>query len=581
MDYEVGAKVVDGRVVFSDKLKYSDNIFIKSSEKVNMYINGEACIDSKEYSINKEDIITYTIENQEEKREINLFISDDKMKASLRIEYFPKIKYKLKDTLVFSEKLMLCTEIEERTEPEHYTVDEVKKYLKDRNVRFGIDDSMLEKAVTGCNKEVVIAKGQPPVKDIPSEVKLFFTPTHMYFPDEESDGKVDYKNLFRISNVNEGDRIAEIIPEIIGKDGTNIFGQTVKKPYVRLTPVVAKEGCKIEENQVIATIDGKAHISGKIVSVNPIYTVESVNMETCNINFYGDIEVYDSVDDHMNVNAGGSLDVSKNINTANVITGGDITILGNAINSKILSGQIDIRKKEYADILTSYKKVLCNIIECVKKANNGEAFFGTKGFIKELTDERFTDFQKLALKIVAFNLKNEIKGAHLTEYLKEKVLGYNILNIQSLNDLTLLLNILNNEIDYYDKNSIVPLDIRLSYCQDCEIKSTGNIYITGKGEYTSILTAMKDIMFTKSDSVVRGGVITSGNNITAGIIGSVAEIATILKVPKTGRISSTRSYPNTTFYFGDYKITLDREYNNMQAYYNKTTRLIEVKDNAF
>ena len=37
--------------------------------------------------------------------------------------------------------------------------------------------------------------------------------------------------------------------------------------------------------------------------------------------------------------------------------------------------------------------------------------------------------------------------------------------MKSLNDLTILLNILDNEIEYYDKNSIVPLDIRISYCQ--------------------------------------------------------------------------------------------------------------------
>ena len=118
---------------------------------------------------------------------------------------------------------------------------------------------------------------------------------------------------------------------------------------------------------------------------------------------------------------------------------------------------------------------------------------------------------------MTLSIKNETKGSELIDYLKEKVLGYNILKMKSLNDITMLLNILDNEIEYYDKNSIVPLDIRLSYCQDCEIKSTGNIIIGGKGEYTSKLTAMKDIMFTKPDAVARGGVISAGNNITAGI----------------------------------------------------------------
>ena len=124
-------------------------------------------------------------------------------------------------------------------------------------------------------------------------------------------------------------------------------------------PINISNGCKIEDNNVIATIDGKAHIANRNVSVNPVYTVESVNMNTCNIKFCGDIEVYNSVDDNMSVKAGGSLDVSQNINTSSVVTGGEITILGNAINSKILSGQIDI-EKEYSDVLVEFKNMYKN-----------------------------------------------------------------------------------------------------------------------------------------------------------------------------------------------------------------------------
>ncbi len=581
MDHSIGIRVIDGKIDFSKDLT-NEKIYIKACEHINLFINDVHCKNYEEYEVSWIDDITYTIDNQEGKRTLELLVTDDKMEASLRVKYIPTVEYKLKDFLQFTTRLSLEAEIENKFEPDYYTVLELKSFLSEKNIKYGIQEDMLEKLISGGdNGEIIVAKGEKPISDVPSEVKLLFTPTSMYFPQEESDEKIDYKNLFRISNVKKGDKIAEIIPEKIGKDGINIYGQVVKKPYVRLTPIVAKDGCVIEDNKIISTIDGKAHISGRTVSVNPVFCVETVNMETCNINFFGDIEVYDSVDDNMDVNAGGSLDVSKNVNTSNVITGGDITILGNAINSKILSGQIDIRKKEYADILSSYRNILMNIIEVVKEESKKTKNFTTKGFIKELTDEKYKDFQKIALRIVSFNIKNEIRGSHLSEYLKEKVLGYNILKMQSLNDLIMLSNILENEIEYYDRNSIVPLDIRLSYCQDCEIKSTGNIYITGKGEYTSVLTAMKDINFTRSDSVARGGIITSGNNITAGIVGSRAEIGTVLKVPKTGRISITHAYQNTTLFFDNYKYTLDREYINMQAFYNMSTRLIEIKDQAF
>ena len=75
----------------------------------------------------------------------------------------------------------------------------------------------------------------------------------MMFPDIDSNEKVDYKNLFRISNVNAGDKIAEIIPEIIGEDGINVFGQAIKREYIRKMPINATNGCKIEDNNIIAT----------------------------------------------------------------------------------------------------------------------------------------------------------------------------------------------------------------------------------------------------------------------------------------------------------------------------------------
>ena len=139
------------------------------------------------------------------------------------------------------------------------------------------------------------------------------------------------------------------------------------------------------------------------------------------------------------------------------------------------------------------------------------------------------------------------------DFIKDKVLGYNILEMKSFDDLVNLINILENEIDYYDKNIIVPLDIRIGYCQECDIKSTGNIIIGGRGEYISKLTAMKDILFTKSDSIARGGILSAGENISAGIVGSKAHIPTTLIVPKHGRISAAIAFKNTVFCFGKTK----------------------------
>lgn len=576
MEKEVGAKVVNGKIIIADGMN-GEIITIKAKENVNLFINDVECEKFKPYEVSSKDKITYNCETTAAKREVNITISEDKMKAYMTVEYTPKTEYKIKDR-EFYINLAVSTEVLSKEEPEYFTVQELYKKLKEKGIVFGIKEESLELILKGCSSEVLVAEGLEPVKDTPSEVKLFFTPTQMVFPEPDSNEKVDFKNLFRISNVNAGDKIAEIIPEIPGKNGMNIFGKVIEREYIRSLPIDASKGCKIENNHIISLIDGKAHIANRSVSVNPIYTVESVNMETCNIKFYGDVEVYDSVQDNMFVSAGGSLDVSQNVNMANVVTGGEITILGNTINSKILSGQVDIRKKEYSDVLTEFKNILVSMIEYINGLNLQN--FERKDFVKTLTEKNFGSFQKVALNIISLNIKNKTKRSKLVDFIKGKILGLNILEIKSIYDLKTLLNILDNEIDYYDKNIIVPLDIRIGYCQECEIKSTGNIIIGGKGEYTSKLTAMKDIIFTRSDSVARGGVLSAGQNISLGVVGSRAYIPTTLMVPQYGRITAAKAYANTVFCFGRTKVTLDEDLKNINVYFNSEKRAIEFGKTA-
>ncbi|NSB14972.1 DUF342 domain-containing protein [Clostridium beijerinckii] len=576
MEKEVGAKVVNGKIIIADGIN-GEIITIKAKENVNLFINDVECEKFKPYEVSSKDKITYNCETTPAKREVNITISEDKMKAYMTVEYIPKTEYKIKDR-EFYINLAVSTEVLLKEEPEYFTVQELYKKLKEKGIVFGIKEESLELILKGCSSEVLVAEGLEPVKDTPSEVKLFFTPTQMVFPEPDSNEKVDFKNLFRISNVNAGDKIAEIISEIPGKNGMNIFGKVIEREYIRSLPIDASKGCKIENNHIISLIDGKAHIANRSVSVNPIYTVESVNMETCNIKFYGDVEVYDSVQDNMFVSAGGSLDVSQNVNMANVVTGGEITILGNTINSKILSGQVDIRKKEYSDVLTEFKNILVSMIEYINGLNLQN--FERKDFVKTLTEKNFGNFQKVALNIISLNIKNKTKRSKLVDFIKGKILGLNILEIKSIYDLKTLLNILDNEIDYYDKNIIVPLDIRIGYCQECEIKSTGNIIIGGKGEYTSKLTAMKDIIFTRSDSVARGGVLSAGQNISLGVVGSRAYIPTTLMVPQYGRITAAKAYANTVFCFGRTKVTLDEDLKNINVYFNSEKRAIEFGKTA-
>ena len=547
-------------------------------KNINLKINDVECESFKIYEVTSNDKIECDCEKTESKRLADIRISDDKMKAYIKVTYIPEIRYKIKERESFL-NLAIAAEEESREDPPHFTPEELKGILNNHEIKFGIKEEFLDEVCEGLDKEILIAEGILPVSDIPSEIKIYFQPTKMELPDEDSEEQVDYKNLFRIANVYAGDKIAEIIPEVPGRNGINVLGQECKREYLRNMPINIKSGCKIENNDIIALIDGKAHLANNTISVNKVFAVENVNMETCNIKFSGDIEVYDSVNDHMQVNAGGSLNVSKNVNTSQV-TAGAITILGNAIKSNILSGQIDIEKKEYSEMLIKFKEIADEMKKIARHAGKVYKTFDFSDLMKSLTEARFADFQKIALNIVSININNKIRHNKLVDFLKEYVLGYNILKMKSIDELEKLLDILDNEIEFYEENIVIPLDVRLGYCQDCAIKSTGNIIISGKGEYTSNLNAMKDIIFTQSDSVARGGLLTAGGNISAGIIGSVAAINTVLSVPISETITATTAYKNTTFCFGKKKITLEKDMENINVYYDSSIHEIEIASSS-
>lgn len=574
MKAKVSAKVVDGKIIVNESL-VEQMITVKAIKNVNLCINNVACEKNKEYQMKSTDTLTYTCENTEADRIVDIVISDDKMKAYMSVTYIPGIKYKLKDTEL-SSILIISTEVVSKKYPEFFTVEELKERLKEKGISYGIKYDELQTAIKGTESEILIAEGKEPVNDTPSEVKLFFTPTQVKFPDPDSSEVIDYKNLFRISNVSAGEKIAEIIPEITGEDGMNIFEEKVIREYVRSMPIGVTNGCKIEGNDIISLIDGKAHLENRKITVNRVYALESVDVNTGNIKFNGDIEIYDTVQDNMIVSSGGTLDVSKNVNTSKVTSAGEITILGNAINSKILSGHVDIKNKEYLDVLNEFMDVISKMIQHLNELDSRKLILKNNDLIRTLTDQKFKNFKKIALNIVCKNILNKTKRSKLVDYIKENVLGNNIFNIKTIEDLVRLSKILENEIEYYDYNSITPLDIRVGYCQDCEIKSTGNIIVGGKGQYTCKLTAMKGIHFTRLDAVARGGILSAGENINAGIVGSKAFVSTTLMVPKHGKITASLVYGNTTFCFGKAKLTLEETLKNINVHYNERTRSIEI-----
>ncbi len=573
----IGAGVENGKIIVTENYSEegSEPITIKPCEKISLFINGKHCNEKIEYKVTKNDEITYKSDKTESARNVTVSISENKMEGYLHIEYMPECTYKLKDKPIHRNLALKTIKVAGKY-PKKYTVTEIKEILRQNKITDGIlYKNLIEACALGTNEKILIARGIPAIDDTPNEVKILFDLGEKKIINENTSGNIDYRNIYSISNIEEGQVLAEIIPGKAGQDGKNICSEILKKKSIKIRHIKAGEGCKIEGNKIIATKTGRPSSKNGVLSVNSIYKIQDVDIRSGNIFFAGDVNISGNVKEGMTVKSGNSMFINKNVDSATIIAGGEINIRGSVIKSTIFTGQVDIEKKMYLEKLNEYKNNIIKLTNAVNKLN--EASNNSRKIselVKILIENRYKEIPKLSLSIITHNICYDSDKNQLVDFIRNKMMGLNLSKINSLNNLKNLEELIENEIDFLEDDMIIPSDIYIGYCQDSSLKSTGDIVITGKGQYVSKLTALKDIIFLRNDSVARGGTLSARGNMKLGIVGSPSGVTTKLEVLKDGIITANIAHNNTIFCFGKKCKTLDVSGRNIRAYMNKEEEII-------
>ena len=184
--------------------------------------------------------------------------------------------------------------------------------------------------------------------------------------------------------------------------------------------------------------------------------------------------------------------------------------------------------------------------------------------IKILIENKYNSLITLCNQVLKESEKEE--NSPLALFIKNKIIGFGPLNITDKIELLEFIDLLEDEEDTLRRLEMYEARIYAKYIQSSKIESMGSIIIQGKGQYTSEITALKNIEFTAYDSVCRGGVLSAGKEIKIKSVGSEAGVNTILKVPRDGIITADIAYSNTIFCFGEKQLVLDRSSKNVRAY---------------
>ncbi|NLX63466.1 MAG: DUF342 domain-containing protein [Clostridiaceae bacterium] len=270
------------------------------------------------------------------------------------------------------------------------TQDAVVQALKSKGVVWGLDENRIKELVENpvYNVQIQVAAGVPPVNGKNGEVRFLFDINKERKPTIMEDGTVNYKEMNLVENVVKGQKLAELIPPVPGKNGKNVVGTELKAIDGRRAFIPRGRNVVLSDdgNELYAAIDGQLmYVDGKI-NVFPTFEVPAnVDNSTGNIKFIGNVIVRGNVLSGFEIEAGGNIEVDGVVEAAILKAGGDIIIRrGMHGNGKgvLIAGNDIVSKYIESATVQAQNDIKCEaIMHCDVKCGNKLELSGRKGLL--------------------------------------------------------------------------------------------------------------------------------------------------------------------------------------------------------
>ncbi|WP_164971414.1 DUF342 domain-containing protein [Clostridium tetani] len=577
-------KIKNGELIVKNPKKDGKpaNIVIgEDSEYINVKVDGQEVV--KRAEIYEHSTIEVSLYDQVASRKINISTSKDNIEAFASVYYEPEIIYELKDSEENNE-LILEKVSKYSKMPPKYTVEEIKEQLSKGGIICGIIEENLQNVIEKSCDNVLIAKGVRPIHEKDDVIEYRFNVDEREKKlEEDAMGNVDFKSIGTVEAVKKGDILAIRHSSKPGRDGVDVKGKLLKHKLGKKIRIRAGNGCQLSGEKIIASIEGKPYVKNNAFYVYRMYEVRSdVDLTTGNIEFIGDVLVYGNVKEGMEVNAGNSITINKNVERSKIEGKGNITIKGSILSSDILGGGQDVTKIKAIDNSKALINLLREIIESTKEVKRLDLYGKDKKdgeIIRILMERKYKTLPRTCLSIISDITicgKDQEEGKIILA-VKNKLIGLAPLNIKNYRELEDIIKLLEERVVKLEKELTIPIDVIIDYCQDSNISSSGNVYITGKGEYISNIVSNNSIYFTSEKGLARGGQIKAKNEIKCKIVGSVSGVTTKLIVGDKGEIWADIAYQNTIFKIGTKEYLLEMPSKDIHVYLDKNGDIIADK----
>lgn len=215
---------------------------------------------------------------------------------------------------------------------ENFDAPLVKRYLNEFGICEGIIEESLEK-VQSLNKGegLVVARGRAAEKTIQHRIDFFFPDSGEIRLEEQTDGSIDFREIGKFNNFEEGAILAMMTPGEEGRAGIDVFGKEVLPEKLAKARIPAGKLVGVTDDGLQAIAKASGHvckIDGKITVLPKIQVPGDIDYSVGNIRFLGDVDVAGSVLAGFEVEAGGNLNIRGNVENAVINAGKDLTING-------------------------------------------------------------------------------------------------------------------------------------------------------------------------------------------------------------------------------------------------------------
>ena len=230
----------------------------------------------------------------------------------------------------------------------------VKDGISEAGVYKGIDEEAVAGALGMARKECevsgfVIATGKPVGEGEEARLSLQVDIASGKGVTIKEDGSADFKNQDRLTVVQEGQLIAEIIPPgSKPEDGWDVRGNDIRSKEPPPLKLAIGENIRQEEAdggtiKLYAGTSGEVFYDESNLSITQAYAIKGdVNLSTGNIKFAGAVAISGNVTSGFYVMAGGPVSISEGVEAALVSSEDSIQIQGGVIGG----GKAVIRSKK-------------------------------------------------------------------------------------------------------------------------------------------------------------------------------------------------------------------------------------------